>query len=189
MERAHPLSKMSSATRRKTFWLLLGATLVWTIILTLIDGPVQNDAAPIGMISFELARSPESAGAMLDSWNHHAQLHLALSLGLDYVYLVLYSSTLALACLWITDIPADKARGAMASIRGVGTTMAWMAWLAAALDAVENFALFKVLITGPGAPWPAVAFSFALVKFLLLALTLAFLIGMSVYRITARPLR
>jgi hypothetical protein len=186
MGRGHPLSRMSSGTRSKTFWVLLAATIAWTILLALIDGPVQTDAAPIGMVSFELARSSESAQAMLDSWNHHAQLHLALSLGLDYVYLLLYSSTIAVACLWVVDVPASKARGVMGSMIPVGNTMAWMAWGAALLDAVENYALFKVLLTGPSAPWPALAFGFALVKFIVLAVTISFVVSMAVYRLTKR---
>lgn len=189
MGRAHPLSRLHSDTRSNTFWVLLCATLVLTIVLTLFDGPIRNDVAPIGMISYEFARTPESAAAMLDSWNHKAQLHLAFNLGLDFVYLLLYSTTIAIGCLWITDVPAAKARGPMASLIPVGTTMAWLALLAAVADAFENLSLFKVLITGPVAPWPAVAFTFALIKFCFLAVTLAFLAGVGIYRVVARPAR
>ncbi len=189
MGRAHPLGRLSSETRSRTFWVFLAATLIWTVVLALFDGPIRTDAAPIGMVSFELARTPESAAAMLDSWNHEAQLHLALNLGLDFVYMILYSTTIAIGCLWITDIPVAKARGPMASIGQVGTTMAWLALLAAVADVFENLSLFKVLVSGPVAPWPAVAFTLALVKFLFLAVTILFLIGMGIYRLTAKPVR
>ncbi len=189
MGRAHPLSRLGSDTRRKTFWVLLIATVLWTIVLSFFDQPVQNDVAPIGMVSFELARTPETAAAMLDSWNHKAQLHLALNLGLDFVYMVLYSTTIAIGCLWITDVPAAKARGPMATLIPVGTTMAWLALLAAVADAFENLSLFQVLVAGAVAPWPAVAFTFALIKFCFLAVTLVFLAGVAIYRLTAKTAR
>ncbi len=55
--------------------------------------------------------------------------------------------------------------------------MAWAAPVAAALDAVENVALLRVLDGQTGQPWPGIAYGFASVKFALLALVVVYLIA------------
>jgi hypothetical protein len=149
------------------------ATAVVMVAMWLIDQPLRTAAAPHGIVSFELAGDVATAQLMLDSWDTRARAAAGLSLGLDYLFLVLYSTTLALACRRIAGRFA--ARGS--ALAGIGFALAWGQWIAAACDGVENFALIRMLLDGARAPWPTVAWWFASVKFGLLGLGFAYLLN------------
>ena len=158
------------------------ATAVVMLAMGLIDRPLRTPAAPHGIVSFELAGDVPTAQAMLDSWNPRARAAAGVSLGLDYLFLVLYSTTLALACRRVAERFA--ARGS--ALAEVGRALAWGQWIAAACDGIENFALIRMLLDGAHTPWPAVAWWFAATKFALLGLGLAYLLnGMTLMRASA----
>lgn len=160
MQLTHPLRRLSAPAQRRALPPLIVATLALTAVLQFVGRPLQTAAAPLGIISFELAGTWEAAGAMVASWDQAAQLHAAFSLGLDYLYMPLYAATIALACV----------RAAASTLRrppaaALGLLLAWGLGLAALLDAVENVALWQVL-QGPAAvAWPAVARWCAIAKF------------------------
>jgi len=149
------------------------ATAVVMVAMGLVDQPLRTAVAPYGIVSFELAGDVPSAQAMLASWDVRARAAAGVSLGLDYLYLALYSTTLALACRRIAARFA--ARGS--PLAGIGRGLAWGQWGAAACDGVENAALIRMLLDGAHAPWPAVAWWFAAIKFGLLGLGLAYLLN------------
>ena len=63
---------------------------------------------------------------------HSARLATGFNLGLDYLYLLLYANTIAMALLWLTE-------GLSATwLTTLATALAWGQWLAAGLDAIEN---------------------------------------------------
>ena len=127
-------------------------------------------AAPLGIISYELAGTVEEAQAILDSWDSSAQLHAAFALGFDYVFMLAYSTTIGLACV----MAAGALRSRDWPLAGVGAGLAWGQWLAASLDAVENIALTAMLFGAVASPWPQVAYWCALVKFALVFLGLVY---------------
>ncbi len=169
------LPRPSSAPCRR----LIVATLALTAVLQLIGRPLQTAAAPLGIVSFELAGTLAAAQAMLASWDSSAQLHAAFSLGLDYLYMPLYAATIALACVRTaaTSLRSPQAAAAL------GILLAWGLGLAALLDAVENAALWQVLQgSSRGRSGLVVARCCAIVKFALVVAGL-FYAGVGAVRI------
>jgi hypothetical protein len=160
----HPLAAIPDGRRRGVFLAVLAATLAVMGVMGALDGPLRTSAAPQGMVSLELAGDAARAERILDSWGARGQRMAALSLGLDVLFLVLYATANALACLWAGRVLAPRALARLA------TPLAWGQWLAGGLDAVENAALAVVLLDGPAGPWPALARAAAVPKFALVAM-------------------
>lgn len=161
MSLTHPFQRLSHAAQKRALPPLIVATLALTAALQLIGRPLQTTAAPLGIVSFELAGTLAAAQAMIASWDSSAQQHAAFSLGLDYLYMPLYAVTIALACVRTAAASLRTSRRAAA----LCILLAWGLGLAALLDAVENAALWQVLQGSTAAAWPAVAHWCAAVKF------------------------
>jgi len=145
--------------------LLLGLSLA----LTRIGEPLVTAEAPYGIVSFELAGSHEAAAHMIASWDAAARQAAMLCLGLDFLYLLVYPAWFSLVC-WMLAARLD---GLMArSGRFVGRAV----WLAAPLDALENYSLIRLLEDGPSRDWARLAAACAVPKFALVAVALAFLL-------------
>jgi hypothetical protein len=148
------------------FFILLGFTLVLMISMQVIGGPLQTNAAPSGIISYELAGNLTDARAMLDSWGSEGQVFAALSLGLDYLFLVAYSITIALGC----RIVVGNLHPRFGFLIRLGILLSWAQFLAALLDALENYALIRILLGSGNALWPSTALWSAVPKFTLVVL-------------------
>jgi hypothetical protein len=166
----HPLQSLTLSQRRKTFWSLLGTTLLLLVILNMVSAPLNTAAAPYGIISFEFARTQSAAQAMLASWDAAAQLHAAFSLGLDYLYMPLYATAIGLASILAAGVLRDKKM----PLAGAGAWLAWALWLAAGFDALENVALLQVLFGSTAALYPALAFWCAAFKFTIIFIGLVY---------------
>jgi len=166
----HPLLRLAPQTQKRALPPLIIITLALTAALQIVGRPLQTAAAPLGIVSFELAGTLAAAQAMMASWDSSAHLHAAFSLGLDYLYMPLYAVTIALACLRAaaTSLRSPQAAAAL------GVLLAWGLGLAALLDAVENIALWQVLQGSATAAWPVVARWCALIKFALVIAGLFF---------------
>lgn len=156
----YPLQAIQ-ANRKWVFWPLLGTTLFLLVLLNQVGAPLTTPKSPYGIISYEFAGIPENAAAILNSWDANSQLRAAFSLGLDFLFLVLYSTTIGIACIWASEVLL-KNRWPLA---GVGIPLAWGLWLAALLDTIENVALTHILFNTPNSPWPELAAICALIKF------------------------
>jgi hypothetical protein len=155
-----PLSLLSPVARRRLAIVAVLSTAALTGVLGSVDVALRNPAAEHGIVSFELAGNLERATAILDSWDAGARVYAALSLGIDYLYLLGYSTLLALLCSW----GARRRDGAW---RAIGVWLVWGQWLAALCDAVENFGLIRLLLGSRWGGWAALAASAAAVKFAL----------------------
>ena len=123
---------------------------------------------PWGILSFELCAYGASCTAMVQSWNSSVQLQAALSLGVDYLFMVAYSATLFLALLMMADhVPSG--------LRRLTLGFAAAAWLVGAADALENYFLFQILLSPSNPQFARPATASATVKFALLGLTLGWL--------------
>ena len=165
----HPFLNLTASLRKRLFWLFLGLTIITTIVLQLVDGPLQTLTAPQGIVSYELAGGANMAGRILAEWNANARLHAAFSLGFDYLYMLAYATTLALAALW-------AAEGLSGWGRRLGALLAWSMGIAGLADATENFFLWRMLVSGPTDAAAATARWAALLKFTLIILLLLYVI-------------
>ena len=178
----HPFEAISANRRGLVFWPLLFITLSLSIVMSIIGRPLASSAAPGGIVSFELAGDVTLARQIIQSWDESARLYAAFSLGLDFLYLVLYSTTIGLGCIWV----AAASRARQWPWADIGAPLAWGLWLAALLDAIENVALTLALLSIPVEPWPQIARWSALGKFTLIVLGLVYvLFGTITYNIAS----
>lgn len=158
----HPLASLPA----EYFWPLLFLTLIVLLLFQLIDKPLKTGVAPQGIVSYELAGDVAKAQAIVDSWDERARIYAGFSLGFDYLFMLLYATTIAMACLW----SAAVFEAVSAPLAMLGSLAAWGILLAAVLDGVENYALFRMLTRAVADPWPAISRWCASIKFLLVAI-------------------
>lgn len=178
----HPLERIPANLRARVFAPVLLATLVVAGAMAALDARLETPEVTHGIVSFEFAGTAERAGRMLDSWNEAARSAAGVSLGLDYVFLALYSTALGFGCLW--------ARAPLGALRpwlaGLGVPLAWAQWLAALGDGIENYGLVRLLLDGPREEWALLAWRAATFKFLLVAAGIAYLLAGVVVRFRRR---
>lgn len=166
----HPFELIPPERRKTVFWGLFVFNLVVMVALNQVNALLQTEEAPAGIVSFELAGTPDAAGRMVDSWDKKVRLRAALGLGFDYLFMLTYSSTIGLACVWAGEA-LWKRKWPFA---GWGKWLAWGLVMAAVLDAVENFALSKILLGAIKSPWPEISRWCATFKFGLIFLGLVY---------------
>ena len=168
---SHPLAAIPVNQRLRVFIPLLMATLLITFLFRFI-GPAQPT-----IVDFELAGSVPKAQAIIDAWNETDRIRAGFSLGFDYLYMPVYSTTIALACILAAGVSQRKAW------RAIGVLLAWGLWIAALSDALENVALFTELLGHNVAPWPSIAQVCATIKFGLILLGLLYVVAGVVLRL------
>ena len=161
----HPLQRIPAGRRRWYFVPLLVLTLGLTLgVMLPVDLPLRTPASPQGILSFEVAGDAGTVRHMIDAWDERARRYAAFSLGVDYLYMPSYSTTIALGCVWAAAVFGRR----LPALASAGVVLAWGQWLAAALDATENAALTTMLLGAVRDPWPAVAWWSAVPKFCLI---------------------
>jgi len=136
-------------------------TIILLFIMNMVSQPLVTSQAPGGIVSFELAKTPASSTAIMNSWDSTQKLIAAFSLGLDYLFILFYSMTLSLGCVWTTIVlKLNKPVIAL-----IGVIVAWLQWAAAILDGIENYSLFRILLVESKFPYSQLAFYCAVLKF------------------------
>lgn len=179
----HPLGQIPKTLVRPLFWSLLILTLLLMVMMNLVGARLETEAAPNGIISFELAGNPEISLKILGSWDELARQKAAFSLGLDYLFMVVYSTTIGLGC-----ILAGRALDVREiSLAKAGIPLAWGQWTAAGFDAIENFGLILILFRGDAQLWSPLARWCAILKFSLIFLGIAYSFLGLVFSIWIKP--
>lgn len=178
-----PFDKFPYPTRIQAIVVAFIFSVILLISLQILDRPLRNHYAPHGIVSFELAKNKNQSRNIINSWDAKARTHAALSLGLDYLFLVAYAIFIALACLQVSrGLPNHFRR-----LAKTGSFLAGAQFLAAMSDALENFILIQLLLESSQANWPGLARWCAILKFAIIGagwLYLAsglFLIGLKKY--------
>ncbi len=177
----HPFLSLPARLLPRLFWLLLALTLVLMAIMAGVGAPLTTQAVPQGIVSFEFAGTVIRAREILDSWSPAAQLRAAFIQGLDFLFLLVYSTTIGLSCTWAAGVLHDRHR----SLSSWGPLLAWGQWLAAGFDAFENIALVVLLFGGLASPWPQIAWICAAVKFALIFIGLVYTFFAAALRLAA----
>lgn len=164
----HPLENVPREYRKQFFFTFLFLTLILFAVFRILDQPLRTSAAPNGIVSFELARTPEKAFQIMVSWEsvrnsvrNMGDLYVAFGLGFDYLFMPVYAFALAFATLLVVGRHSGW-------LRSLGPVAGYGAFAAAAFDAVENYALFQILLGAYDSMYPAIAAVCASLKFGLL---------------------
>lgn len=171
MKLPHSFLWLTESGQSRAFLVTSILALLVMASLQVLDVPLRTAAAPSGIISYEFARDLEGARRILSSWGPEARVYAGLSLGLDYLFMVTYACALGLGCALVARRLGRWSRG----LAALGVVLSWGQWLAAALDAVENYALIRLLLGSERALWPALAYGCALPKFLLVGAGILFI--------------
>jgi hypothetical protein len=143
--------------------LLIGLAILNVVVIAIMQsfGPSLK---PFSIIGFEFASTPEHARLMITTWQEKGVLDFVYFLiGFDYLFMITYSAFLWLACRAV----ADRLSGSMQTVI---TIMAWLQPLAAVLDAIENFALYRMAAGSGNAVWPTISIICAIPKFTIVLL-------------------
>ena len=164
-----PFLWLPEASQRVMFFgsMVLTAILMAAIFAT--NAPLQNPAAPMGMVSLQLAGSLAAAEAILASWGPAARGWAILNLEIDYPYLLAYATTLGLACLLLA-----RQFVSCRYVARLGVLLSWGVMVAMLLDAVENGLLLRLLLGDLRESWAVLAFWCAVPKYALVLAALAY---------------
>jgi hypothetical protein len=124
-----------------------------------------------GIIDFEFSKDVETAQKYMDSWGDIGRNAAGLSLGLDFLFPLLYTTFIALL--------VHKLNVRLWSERSffkVGLAIIWLQFLAGLFDYVENLGLIKLLLGATEPIWASLAYYFAAAKFLLVFVGIGYIL-------------
>jgi hypothetical protein len=159
------------ANRIKITLLLFLGLVMTAIAMRSFDASLKNGVAKNGVVSFELAKDLNHSLAILNSWDITAQVNAGLSLGLDFLFLLFYSSFIAFLIFWVNH---KYWRGKR--FYSFGRLLIGLVFCAALFDAIENIALIQLLLGSAKQIWSSMAYYFALAKFFILTLAVIYLL-------------
>ena len=154
--------------------LLLSGLLTAILFLVLgnFDKSLITEIAPGGIISFELAKDIDQSIDIISSWDLNARINAGLSLGVDFLFLAAYAIFFATACYLIAQKYVNRTNW----IYKTGLLLAKLQFVAALLDAIENVALIKLLLGSNNSILPLIAYYFASIKFVIIAIGIIYII-------------
>lgn len=171
MNPGHPFAWLSASGQKRAFLGIFILTLATMMGMNIIGQPLVNETAPQGIVSFEFAGTVEIAQRMMASWGEKGLISAGLSLGFDYLFLVVYAICIGLGCVLVARAMQYRVK----MLLPIGALLAWAQFLAAFLDAIENYALIRVLLGSTENLWPVLARLCAGPKFLIVTAGLLYI--------------
>ena len=165
-----PLYKLSKPTGKKLTITLLILLPIFIVVMRFFDTPLRNSVSPNGIISFELAKEVSVSEGIINSWDTHARTSAGMSMGFDFLFLIIYASFIAILAHKLNEHVWKNTK-----IYKFGVLLIWGVVFAALFDAIENIALIKLLLGDIQQTWTSIAFYFASMKFVLLILGILFI--------------
>jgi hypothetical protein len=164
-------STLTERTRIRAFGLASLAAFGMSYWVGSTGEVLRTDVSPFGIVSLELAGTPEVAQRIYDAWGETGQVAAQFNIRIDFLYLVAYGLALSIGCAvarrWWQRRSALLARA--------GAALTWLMLVAALSDACENAMLWQMLHDPANALWAQLARGFALVKFALLGVGLLYI--------------
>ena len=136
-----------------------------------LDSEIQNNETAQGIISFELAKDLSKSEAILNAWNMESKTAAGMSLGFDFLFLLVYSLFISILIDTLNERLWKHTK-----IYTIGVILIWCMFLAALFDMIENVALIKLLLGDLQQKWSSIAYYFAISKFSLLFIGILFIV-------------
>ena len=160
-------------TRKRALVASALASVAIGAVLVVLDTRMMDAGGP-GIVGFELAGTEERAAEILADWGDEGTDAAKASLWLDYAYIVAYGTFLVLAAAATRDLAERRGWRRMTSFGAVAIAFAAAA---AAFDAIEDLGLLLAVGGHAGGFAPRLGQVCALLKFALLAVTIAYLLA------------
>ena len=135
-----PFHKLSKSTEKKFTIILLILIVILMTIMRYFDAQIQHAENTPGIVSFELAKDLPSSITILNSWDILAKTAAGLSLGFDFLFLIVYALFISILIHQLNNRLWKHLR-----FYNLGVILIWGVFLAAFLDVIENIALIKLL--------------------------------------------
>ena len=165
-----PFNSLSKKVENKITITLLISTVILISVMRFFDSQIQYTSNTNGIISFELAKGLSTSEAILDSWNTLAKTSAGMSMGFDFLFLIVYTSFISILIHKLNELLWKHSK-----IYSLGIVLIWCVFLAGFFDIIENIALIKLLLGDLQQKWSSIAYYFALAKFTLLLLGIIFI--------------
>lgn len=166
-----PFHKLLKSTEKKFTIILLFLTVILITVMRYFDAQIQHAENAHGIVSFELANNLSSSIAILNSWDVLAKIAAGLSLGCDFLFLIIYALFISILIHQLNNRLWKHSR-----FYNLGVIMIWGVFLAAFLDIIENIALINLLLGDLQQLWSSTAYYFSIAKFSLLGLGILFIV-------------
>jgi len=166
--RKSPFDWIEEEARPRVFWVLTALMVGLSHVLGVLSMPLYSEAAPLGIVSFELARSGETAAEIILSWSVEARDRALFILGFDFLYVFAYPAWLGLGCTQVA-----RRLGGWAG--RFGSKLVWLVLLAGFFDIFENYALIRMLFDGASDGLAQLAWACACPKFGIVALAFLYM--------------
>jgi len=142
-----------------------------------IDTFIQNEITPHGIVSFEFIKTIEASNAAMLAWGHFGKTATGISLGLDFLYIILYT---VMIC---TFLSTTSGKATLKNVLLAKTLLfsAYLFPLVGLFDVVENYSLIQLLLGSQSTLWPTTAYYSAIAKFSGTAIALSLIICGQVY--------
>lgn len=160
------LQSVSQFRVRRWFLALVLANALYMVGATLYLRPLTSGE----IVKFELAKEAPVAESILQDWMANGKYEKGLqSLYLDFLFIVLYTSGLSVACIFLSRLTQHEI------LMRTGYFFCYLVIAAGICDIIENVALLKNFY-GTTKNWNTIlAYDMAATKFSLLILTILFL--------------
>ena len=159
----------SSKHIQRWFWVLLGLNIVFILWSKNYLSPLETR----DIIRFEIAKKVPVAEAIVLEWSTPDDVKLQKAveaIRLDYLFIVLYTTCLSLACIYFSQLTAHQI------LKRAGRFIQFLIIGAGICDIVENIAMANSL-DGHLNKWNVlVAYEMAVTKFSIILLSLIFLV-------------
>lgn len=159
-------------TQKKVFFILLILFIPTFISLLFIDFGLKTFSNPNGIVSFEFCGFNSTCDKTMMEWGIKGKNLAMLSLGLDYLFLVLYPSLICTLLLQVVAHVPDN-------LKKLTRFLAYFSLFAGLADAIENYFLIKVIINNSSNNYAMTSSYFATIKFSIFGTTFLWLVLMS----------
>jgi hypothetical protein len=141
-------------------------TIGWAVFMKIEIRPLTTD----DIVRFEFAGTIDKVTFLLNDWREKGSLKLVMhSIYLDFVFIFLYTSALALGCLTFPSLTGKI------NLMNWGMRLYRFSLYAGLSDFLENLCLMKLLHGAQNSFYPMAAWGFAFVKFSIIVAVLVFL--------------
>ncbi|MGK0387915.1 MAG: hypothetical protein ACI94Y_000642 [Maribacter sp.] len=165
-----PFFWIKTASYKSSFIFFAILSIIVMIAMKITGIPLETSVSPNGIVDFEFAGDVETAKAMMAGWEIKnpglGKIYAAYNMGLDNLFLFVYSHAIGLACLLIGK--------KIEKWKKVAMIIATLQILAALFDIVENYGLVQLIQGSEDEFFAGLAYFCAIPKFVFIILGLLF---------------